>query len=367
MIARLHSTSLLLFLLFFTSCNGQIKTPQKQTVPAAKVTSDSATSHPKLIKTQGSGKYANMHASLQDKAGNLWFGTTGEGLYRYDGKSFTQFTTNDGLSDNTVYSLAEDKAGNIWIGTADGLSRYDGKKISIVPFFANDNVYNASNTNAGTQKNEVWSIMLDKKGKLWFGMRKGLYCYDGMFFTRFLDGKHISNPENLQLKMVACMLEDKDGIMWFGSGMPPGEEGICRYDPATGKLNSYKPNGDGWIRYMLEDKSGNIWIGTRHEGIWKYDGKAFNRFMTGNDIGLCALVDSRGNVWFSGGEKNDGYSSDGGLWLYDGKDLKRFSANNLGGYGVWTMLEDRAGNIWFGTRNNGLYRYDGKEFVSFSE
>ncbi|GAB2558355.1 two-component regulator propeller domain-containing protein [Spirosoma aerophilum] len=63
-----------------------------------------------------------------DKTGNLWFGTTGEGVYRYDGKLFTQFTKQDGLSSNTVWCLVEDRAGNIWVGTRNiGLYRYDGK------------------------------------------------------------------------------------------------------------------------------------------------------------------------------------------------------------------------------------------------
>jgi ligand-binding sensor domain-containing protein len=52
----------------------------------------------------------NVHCSLQDKAGNLWFGTTGDGLFKYDpsaslrtgGKTFTQFTTSNGLNHNLV-------------------------------------------------------------------------------------------------------------------------------------------------------------------------------------------------------------------------------------------------------------------------
>jgi ligand-binding sensor domain-containing protein len=355
----------LLSLVFLTSCNGQGRQNQQAT-DKAQIISDTSGGQLKLIKTQGSDRYANIHSSLQDRAGNIWFGTTKEGVYRYDGKHFKQYTTKDGLSDNTVYAIAEDKAGNIWFGTANGISCYNGRNISTVPLTVTDFSYSATNIE-GSQKQEVWSIMCDKNGKLWFGTRQGLYYYNGVFFNRFLNDTRIINKDSLQLKMVASMLVDRNGIMWFGSGMLPGNEGICRYDPATGVLSSYKPDGDGWIRYMLEDKAGNVWIGTRHKGIWRYDGKKFSRFLDGNDIGLSALIDKKGYVWLSGGEKNDGYSSNGGVWLYDGQSLKRFSANSLGNYGVWSMLEDKTGNIWFGTRNNGLYRYDGKAFVSFSE
>jgi hypothetical protein len=39
----------------------------------------------------------------------------------------------------------------------------------------------------------------------------------------------------------------------------------------------------------------------------------------------------------------------------------------MGNFGVWCMVEDRDGNIWVGTRNTGLYRYDGRTFTCFSE
>jgi hypothetical protein len=72
---------------------------------------------------------------IVDRKGNLWFGHPGGfpggkggGASRYDGKSFKHFTRKDGLSSLTVYGMLEDKAGNIWFGSADaGACRYDGK------------------------------------------------------------------------------------------------------------------------------------------------------------------------------------------------------------------------------------------------
>ena len=68
-----------------TSCNGQVKT---------NLPKENINQQPKMIRTQGvmSG---NVGCELQDKTGNLWFCTSGEGVYRYDGKSFTNFTTKD--------------------------------------------------------------------------------------------------------------------------------------------------------------------------------------------------------------------------------------------------------------------------------
>jgi hypothetical protein len=62
----------------------------------------SRASRPKLARTQGSSQYSEIRCGLQDRAGTLWFGTTGEGVYSYDGKGFTQYTVGDGLGSNTV-------------------------------------------------------------------------------------------------------------------------------------------------------------------------------------------------------------------------------------------------------------------------
>ena len=106
--------SLLLGSIFFTPSNGQ-----ETVVEHLSFTSKNA----KLTKTQGTTEHQNVHCSLQDNDDNLWFGTTGEGVYKYDGKEFTQFTEKDGLSNNFIWSILEDESGNIWFGTDDGVSR----------------------------------------------------------------------------------------------------------------------------------------------------------------------------------------------------------------------------------------------------
>ncbi|CAF3929003.1 unnamed protein product [Rotaria sp. Silwood1] len=171
---------------------------------------------PKLIKTQGSTPSDNVKCCLQDKSGNIWFGTTGEGIYCYDGNSFTQFTEKDGLSSNTVYSILEDTSGKIWIGTLDGICCYNGEKISQIPiigYFLPNNT-NSTYYSSQSKKSTVWSILQDKTGKMWFGTGDGVYCYNGKVFTRFLQNDGVINKENLHLKMVDCMLEDGSGNIW---------------------------------------------------------------------------------------------------------------------------------------------------------
>ncbi len=350
---------LLLVCLFFASCNGQTKQTNENTAGQLSFTSRKT----KLTKTQGANEHQNVHCSLQAKDGNLWFGTTGEGVFRYDGTAFTQFTEKDGLSNNSIWSILEDKLGNIWFGTDDGISRFDGRTISRVSFSVTSS--NSFLTMPQMGKSAVWSILQDKSGMIWFGTSQDLYCYDGKSFSRFLDRSNILNNQKLQLKWIQCFLEDSSGTIWMGSG-PNAMEGVVQFDGKS--VTSAKPNGDGWIRYMVKDKNENIWFGGRSRGNFIYNGKTFVNFTGKAEIGNPVLIDRSGNVWFNGVEKQSTVESVGGIWCYDGKTFKNYTtADGIGKYFAFSMLEDRNKNIWIGTRSCELYRYDGKNFAPFSE
>src|SRR6187431_2383266 len=70
-----------------------------------------------------------FHGAIKDKAGNLWFATTGSGLYRFDAitEKFTNYTMKDGLPSNRVSSVIQDRAGIYWINTESGICRYDAR------------------------------------------------------------------------------------------------------------------------------------------------------------------------------------------------------------------------------------------------
>ncbi len=358
--------SLLLVPIFFTSCSGQTKTKQPNETVAEHLSFTSKKT--KLTKTQGTNEYQNIHCIIQDKAGNFWFGTSGEGVYRYDGKEFTQFTEKDGLSKNSVWSLIEDKSGNIWFGTDDGLSRYDGKTISKIPFTITSSI-GAGMAMPQTDKNIVWSIFQDKKGILWFGTADGIICYDGNNFTRFLDNHTIVNDSSLTLKSVQCMFEDKNGNLWFGSG-PMAFEGIAFFDGKT--LTKFKPQNENWIRKITEDENGTLLFATRHNGMITYNGKNFTDFSEPQnlrkDLINTILVDSKGNIWYASDYTNDNDASTGGLWKFDEKSFVEFTKKDgLSNTSIYSLAEDKVGNIWIGTRNCGLYRYNGQTFETFSE
>ena len=99
----------------------------------------------------------NFRCGIRDKAGNLWFGTIGAGVFRYDAVSaeFTNFTKQDGLNDNNVESVFEDKAGNLWFGTEHGVSRFDGKSFTDI------------STKVGLGQFNINYFLEDRSGNIW--------------------------------------------------------------------------------------------------------------------------------------------------------------------------------------------------------
>ena len=361
---------LVLIVIICTSCYGQVNS--------------NSISQQRLIKNQFSNKFQaaadNVHCGLQDKAGNLWFGTTGDGVYRFDGKLFTNFTMKDGLDTNQILSIFEDKIGNIWFGTRKGVCLFNGKTITriLIPAFNYNTNYPSISSNINrSELNGVWSIMQDKKGTIWFGTDEGVFCFNGKIFSRFLDNTNIINQYELTLKSIQYMLEDTKGNIWFGSG-PRAFEGICFYDGK--KLTNFKPKNQQWIRKIVEAKNGNLFFATRQAGICYYDpsskqtdGKSFNfiaappKFIKGSLTNM--LVDKAGNIWIASDYGNDPGDTLGGVWLSNIEankiDEKKFI--KITSKEVFFMLQDKNNNIWLGTRGTGLYRYDGKTFTQFSE
>ena len=117
---------LLILSVAFTSCNGQVKTEKNNEILVKKQFN-------KIPKPEGLNKDADIGFGIQDKAGNIWFGSYGEGVFKYDGKVFINYTTNDGLNSNTTYSIVEDKTGNIWVSTNKGTNRFNGIKFQNIP------------------------------------------------------------------------------------------------------------------------------------------------------------------------------------------------------------------------------------------
>jgi ligand-binding sensor domain-containing protein len=213
-----------------------------------------------LHYTTRQGLASNMAPNIyEDRAGNIWFGAS-----RYDGKSFRNFTTKDGFPSNSIRLLLEDKTGKLWFGAqGENMFVYDGKTFTV---FKNID---------GKAFNNVWSIIEDKKGSIWFGDNDGLWRYDGSTFTK------------VSQRGAYAIIEDKKGNIWTtGSVNPPGGRvwALSRYDqrslynkkPAVTEIMSI--NGTGMLCGILEANDGSIWFSA--DGVYRYDGKTITNFMS---------------------------------------------------------------------------------------
>ncbi|HQZ43167.1 MAG TPA: hypothetical protein PK735_09790, partial [Flavobacteriales bacterium] len=104
-----------------TSCNGQTK--------------NKASNSDDLSQNIAQGDTVNKLGDhlwyvFQDKKNNYWFGSNGEGVYRYDGKTIVNFTTKDGLCNDSIRQIQEDKFGNIFFSTLGGINKFDGKQFT---------------------------------------------------------------------------------------------------------------------------------------------------------------------------------------------------------------------------------------------
>ena len=335
----------------FTACEARERA--KESADQASDTTKHLDGTPTLVKTRNSQSGDNVHCSLEDQSGNLWFGTTGEGLYIFDGSSFRQYTDASPLRSNTVYSIFEDSDGRIWIGTGAGLCLYEGgnfKNIQI-PLPAD------LPPNKHRRTHDVFDIIQDQHGKLWFATIDGVFVNDGVSFKPFVidaDGVgFMSSNHN-----VERMVEDKAGNLWFGGR---GNEGVFRYDGAS--ITNLKVNGDGWAIPALADKNGYIWF-SNWDGAFVYDGDSFTQkvgLTDGRPSPVTGMIEGEnGIIWFGGGGR--------GLCQYDWEKITCLNAEDgLSNEDVWSILEDSSGNLWLGTRNTGLFRYDGEGFTSFSD
>jgi ligand-binding sensor domain-containing protein len=356
--------------LFFTSCNGQASKNQltNNTIPT-----DSTEQHPKMVRTMGTKSEA-VHCELLDKDGNLWFSVKGEGAYRYDGNSFTNFTTKDGLYSNNVSAIIQDKSGNILLGTSNGICKYDGKAFTKYPV---------------PDTLSITCMLEDNDGNLWFGvMNKGVYRYDGTNLTNFLDKYKHPILADKHEKMIMDIIQDKKGNIWFCSW---NRGGVWRYDgtifthflPSADyysfsedeRSNAYSSSDtkyvhspdyitDDMIFSIAEDRAGNMWFATRRHGICQYDGSAFTSFIENDAFvshGIYSILeDKKGNMWFT--------TDDNGVYCYDGKALINYTTEDgLVNNSVLSILADKDGNLWFGTKWFGLSRSDGKSFTTFSQ
>ena len=357
---HLKYLSIILIVIFTSSCKGQVNMKSQIEKTSNKEHSE------KLVETYKYGAGDVVNRGYLDKSGNLWFTTLKEGVFKYDGKRFTNISVEDGLCSNVVNAVFEDTAGIMWFGTNKGLCSYDGTNFTNIPLPKEELQSVSPETGLPSRKTEtILSLIQASNGDFWIGTdASGTYRYDGKSFTSYLKFKGKIQPnDSVYNNCITNIIEDKNGHIWIGSF-------------THGGLNEFYGNsmihhalkdgyGDGMISTSYMDKSGDLWFGTRNGGIYKYDYNVFkNTFdlKTGEQIAMASILEAKnGTIWVGSFARK-------GVYTYDGNTIVPFVVEGSEELeDIKCISEDKDGNIWFGGRYGLLYRYDGIQLKDFTQ
>ena len=297
----------------------------------------------RVLPLQGSvisikGAFAVITGITQDKQGYMWFASSG--LYKYDGFHMTHFL-HDPANKNTIQSnyvecVYTDREGMIWIGTSTGLDKLDPSTNSFTHFVSRKEDPHS------LVSDYVTCILEEHAGDLWVGTTAGLCRMDYRTgqFTRFLhDDKDRFSISNDDIRVI---YQDSLDNIWIGCGDATDHSksgtsgGLNRYLPRSKTFYHYMHDAndplslyDNHIRSLVEDRNGDLWVGSEGNILHK-----LNR--------------NTGNF--------ERYSFEGDRLASSYRPSSRISP--LGNDHITFLQTDMTGSIWIGTLLSGLCRLD---------
>jgi len=311
------------------------------------------------INTLNGVSVSSVYKIMQDRSDFIWLGTN-EGLVKYDGYSYRiykheAFNPNS-LSENWVLDIIEDKYGNLWLGTqGGGLCKFNPETGVFKTF-----LHQKNSPASSLKSNIVRSLYIDEHQILWVGSQSGLSWLD-LKTEKILDlPLPIKEQQGLNKGSVNSICKS-EGILYFGCW----GDGLIALDPTTFHIDTYtsRTSDLAWlqenkIKTLKPDASGRLWIGTRGGGLNIFDPKTkiFSVINAGRDSSYSInsnsvqsiLIDSRGNVWAG--------MFDNGLNMISPQkhSIQSFRRNaydkhSLPSNWVASLFEDRSGLIWIGT------------------
>jgi len=190
-----------------------------------------------VVKVPGTSANLDVRGMMKDHEGNLWIGTSEDGLYRLKDGNFTHFDRKDGLGSDSIWCLYVDEAGELWVGTCrGGLSCWQNGR------------FNTWTTKNGLLNNVICQILEDAHGNLWLG------SYGGIFRINKSELNQSAGEAGRTIHCVGYNLEDglpsleceggfqpsgyksKDGRLWFST-----IKGLVVLDPEKVNRNASPP------------------------------------------------------------------------------------------------------------------------------
>jgi signal transduction histidine kinase/ligand-binding sensor domain-containing protein len=272
-------------------------------------------------------------ALLKDREGDLWIGTTGQGIIHVHEGRTDRFTAMDGLSSNSIIQIFQDREGNLWAGTSRGLDKFTRPAVPNIT------------SKQGLLVDYVNSVLRDREGVLWVATRSGLY--------RLVEGRWIKSRVKLPGDMITSVFETSKGRVLVATD---AEKGIMRFD---GDKVSHFGAVDGDVFGLVEDSRGDLWVASHALGLLHFggDGKlieSFDKKMLGKLNIAVAFDPKRDGLWLASNLGEIGF-------FKDGRVVERYGAKDGLAEGIIRDLQvDNDGGVWAGTRSGLAHLKSGK-------
>ncbi|MCX6319716.1 MAG: hypothetical protein NTW29_20725 [Bacteroidetes bacterium] len=260
--------------------------------------------------------------------------------------------------------------GIIWFECGIGLSIYKEGKMTVFEERNYDSVKAVILSDS-----DLWFKSDPSMGTSALEKKSGVYQFDGkrLYYHTFTVTK--KSGQEIPWAKSTDFVRSKNGVVWFGGySVLIGHDGkqLISYHNESLGLNGTSENIH--IRALMEDSKGNLWIGNNCGGgnsgigVIKYDGKNFIQFTKehqlrsedtkgGNSLDKVFSIgeDSTGNIWFG--------TNESGVWRYNGQTLKNFTQKDGVDSGIiWLIYKSKSGELWFAGGPNGVYRFTGNSF-----
>lgn len=330
------------------------------------------------------GASSKIYTILQDNFHYIWLGTPG-GVSRFDGKSFENFTNENGLAPQGVRTIFQDSYKNIWFG-------HSGGGISLL----RNGKFNQYTYLDSLIQSDITSIFEDHLHRMWITTEKSgafmvlnaldsikseathfvgkhnlsdrvynycrtknnsIYLITDVGIKKFIETENTFQPFHLNglsnYFSIITMYEGHNNILWFGTY----HGGLYKYDPGKDTVAIFDIRdglSSNWVSAITQDRRGNMWIGTFGGGVTKINDKEIKIYNIKNGLEaeriFSIIEDVEGNILIG--------SSDKGLAIFKGDMFENYSEKEgLKNPEVYAILQDKNMNFWIGS-NNGITVFD---------
>ncbi|CAI3797367.1 sensor histidine kinase [Rheinheimera sp. MM224] len=294
---------------------------------------------------------ASIYRIVQDKEGHIWLGSTNTGLLRYNGYELESFDVLPASVSNNILvpdidALLMDRNDQLWIGSwGMGLSKVDTHTGTISHYS------DRPDSAVVLTSNYIQSLLLDQSGVLWIGTNKGLQRLlpDGTLQT--VGAADTAQP--LINQRIWALAQTEDGTIWIATS-----SGLHQWTAQDGLSTAYQAFGQHSVNNEMRTlfAHGNqLWVGGRSSLFQFERSSSVFRAIPFYDEALSPIVnvlesDRQGNLLVGTFDGIYKVSLTSGLFepFADGRQL-------LPGINVRSLLVDRSGLLWVGSRERGLF------------